>query len=66
MPTATCYFLFYIHAKLDFLSTETKYSYDSRDERVYYDRIPNLKGSLSKDDGKGNENVISKYKFTLL
>ena len=24
------------------------------------------KGSLSNDDGDGNENVISKYKFTLL
>ena len=28
--------------------------------------LPGLKGSLSNDNGDGNENVISKYKFALL
>ena len=30
------------------------------------DEMCQIIGSLSNDDGDGNENVISKYKFTLL
>ena len=30
------------------------------------DEMCHIIGSLSNDDGDGNENVISKYKFTLL